>query len=236
MGAWAPFRLAFRLATPLALNHPWLHLDGLLAHCIYQRVLGRDYYNLPTKQVQHLARERMGPYWRTLARSGPLVHASVSFYTPEAPWQSLRYFKRFEAQGYPRRHKVPLGRGHYRVWMLRTTYLPVEWVTFYGCGDLALVEDLVQDLTHLGNDHRVGWGEVAAIELEPLATDRSLVWEGRAQRPLPVALLAAYDDVVPLAWRPPYWAADSVAPCAPPGARVELRPDVVGRAHAAGAS
>ncbi len=225
MSAWEPFALTARLATPLSLNHPWLHLDGLLAHLIYQRALGREYYNLPTKQVQHLPREQMGPYWRTLARRGPVPLASVSWTAPEAPYQSLQYFKRLEADRFPRLRKVQAGHGHFRAWMLRTVYLPVETVTFYGCGDVALVRALVAALDALGNDTRVGWGRlVAPPTVTPLAADRSLVHEGRAQRPIPVALLRASSDAVPLAWRPPYWAADAVALCAPPGAEVELGP------------
>lgn len=27
-----PFRVEVRLAAPVSLNHPWLHLDGILAH------------------------------------------------------------------------------------------------------------------------------------------------------------------------------------------------------------
>lgn len=227
-GRWQPFRVVATLATPLCLNHPWLHFDGLIAHLIYLRVRGRDYYTLPTKRVVHLAADEMGPYCRTLRVTNDgmdgLTHASVSWFDPPDPaYRSLQYFKRFEERGWPRRNKVPLGSGHYRTWLLRWVYLPVHTVTFYGCGDIALVRDLLADLTHLGNDHRVGWGRIAALTVEPLAEDRSVVWQGRAMRPIPVRLLRSWSDAVPLAWRPPYWAVENVALCAPPGAEVELR-------------
>ena len=38
---WEPFVVTCRLAAPVALSHPWLHLDGILAHLIRRRVLGR---------------------------------------------------------------------------------------------------------------------------------------------------------------------------------------------------
>jgi hypothetical protein len=42
-------------------------------------------------------------------------------------------------------------------------------------------------------------------------------------RPIPVRLLESYNDAVELAWKPPYWAADSIELCAPPGAEVKLK-------------
>jgi hypothetical protein len=224
MGA-VPFQLTVYLTTPVALNHPWLHLDGIVQHLVHQRVLGRAYYDLPTKAPRPLYGRALGPWNVVLTRTGPLAHASVSHWHPaETPYASLQYFKRFEAQGFPGRGKVRQGFGHYRAWLLRWVYLPVEQATFYGHGRLDHLADLLQDLTHLGNDPRVGWGRVARWELTPTPSDWSLVRDGRAQRPIPTRLLAAWSDCVPLAWRPPYWAAEHVEPCAPPGAEVQLGP------------
>lgn len=223
-GVWRPFAVIARLATPVSLNHPWLHLDGLIAHLIYLRAAGRDYYALPTKTVRHLAQERMGPFVHTLARRGPLNSASISFFGPDARLGSLQYFKRFEERGAPNRGQVLLAGGHYRSWMLRTVYVSAETVTFYGCGDLALVRNLLGDLTHLGNDGRIGWGRVRDLAVNQTPEDWSLVKEGRAQRPIPVRLLADWEDAVRLAWRPPYWAPEHVELCAPPGVGVTLGP------------
>lgn len=213
-----PFVLRCRLATPVALNHPWLHLDGLVAHLLLFRTLGREAYALPTKRVVH--HTPPPPYRHVLLKTGELVHASVSFFEPQPKRASLQYFKRFEAERFPKKGKIDRGRGHYRDWALRWVYVAAEWCVFYGVGDLAVLGDLLQDLTHLGNDTRVGWGRVQAWQLEPIPEDRSLVWQGRAMRPIPVRFLRTWSDAVPLAWRPPYWAAENVELCAPPGAEV----------------
>lgn len=217
---WQPFELRCRLATPVALNHPWLHLDGILAHLIQLRVRGRDYYNLPSKVPNPAPSGHR--YTELLARTGDLVHASVSFFEPEPQLFTLGYFKRFEAERFPGRRKLPRGTGYYRDWMLRWVLVSAEWCVFYGRGDLVLLTELLDGLTHLGNDTRVGWGRVERWELRPLPEDRSLVYQGRAMRPIPIRFLRSYADVVPLAWKPPYWAAEHVELCAPPGAEVEL--------------
>ncbi len=218
--AWEPFRITATLRTPVTLNHPWLHLDGILSHLVYQHVLGRDYYNLPTKQVVHLRDDR---YRNLLSRQHHIPHASISFFDPpDAAYRSLQYFKRFEAEGFPGRRKVQVGSGHYRNWMLRWVYLAAHTVTFYGCGNLPEIRELLGELTHLGNDNRVGWGKLAALTVERTDADYSLVKDGRAMRPIPTRLLRDWSDSVPLAWRPPYWAAENVEDCAPPGAEVTL--------------
>jgi len=96
-------------------------------------------------------------------------------------------------------------------------------VTFYGRGRIGLLRDLLGDLTHLGNDTRIGWGEIAEWRLERVEADWSLVRAGRAMRPIPVRMLSEWDDEAWLTWHAPYWDRSKVELCAPPGARVVLR-------------
>lgn len=218
--AHEPFRVVAHLATPIALNHPWMHLDGLLAHCAGLRRLARDYYLLPTKRLV----EMPDPWARgLLARAGGIPHASISWFDPpDVAYRSIQYYKRLETNGFPGRKQLRIGHGHFRAWMLRWVYLPVPRVVFYVCGDMERIRDLLSEVTHIGNDHRVGWGKIHRWEFERTPEDWSVVREGRAQRPIPVRLLRSWSDAVPLAWRPPYWARERVEPCAPPGAEVQL--------------
>lgn len=212
-----PLRIVFELATPVCINHPWLHLDGLLAHQALLQQLGRDYYLLETKQVVPLT------YETGLARFGDIYCASISIFEPDDMF-SLQYFKRFEARGFPAKSKISIARGHYRAWMLRSVYVPAQRITYYACGDPERIEELLSPLTHVGNDNRVGWGKLRRVWLERVDHDHSLVREGVAMRPIPTRLLWRWSDQVPLAVRPPYWAAENVELCAPPGAEVELEP------------
>jgi hypothetical protein len=216
-----PFRVEVRLAAPVSLNHPWLHLDGILAHLAVNRVAGRAQYSRPTKAVQSYSARDLGPYAHALTRT-PVAQGSISYFGPEEKLCSLQFFKRFEERGFPARRKIAMGFGHYRAWMLRVVYVPAEWAVFYGRGDVGLVRDLLDDLTHLGNKTRAGWGRVASVSVEEIEENRSLVWEGRAMRPLPVRILRRWSDALPMAAQAPYWDPSNVEMCAPPGAEVEL--------------
>lgn len=216
-----PFRVDLKLATPVCISHPWLHLDGIISHLVCKRILGRGYYSLETKRVQHLSQQDKGKYAHIFPMVDGLVHASASTFRPEK-YCTLQYFHRYEAQGDPRPRKVNLGSGHYRNWMMRWVYIPAETCTFYGYGRIAHIRDLLEDLTHLGNDTRVGWGQLTSIDVRETPEDWSVVCQGRAMRPIPTRSLKSWSDAALLACRPPYWASGSVELCAPPGAEVEL--------------
>jgi len=217
------FELVIQVATPVCLNHPWLHLDGIVGHLIDQRRLGRDYYLLPTKSPEGRGDARGSRYEHVLCWRQEIPFGSISFFEPDAV-HAIQYFKRFEPAGYEgHTAKVNLSSGYLRNWMLNAVYQATHTVRFYGRGHLDLLAELLEDLTALGNDTRIGWGEITSKELRPLPEDHSLVWQGRAQRPLPVRYLKRWSDSVPLAWRPPYWAARNVELCAPPGAEVEWK-------------
>ena len=218
-----PFRLYLPLLTPVCINAPWIMLDGVLTHLIQMKLHGRRYYYLPTKQVVKFN----GPhrYQRALffGHNG-IPHASASIFEGDVKLQSMQYYKRLEVEGFPGKRKISQGTGHFRAWALRAVYVPAQAVTFYGCGDLRLIRELLELLTHLGNDTRMGWGLIdkKRMVLEPIPEDRSVVWQGKAMRPIPIRFLNSCSDAVYLPWRSPYWAAENVEMCAPPGAEVEL--------------
>lgn len=241
-----PFRLTITLAVPVSLNHPWLHLDSLIRHLVDDRTYGADAdltWDDETRGDRRQAMRRAGTdkYMQVLDRqmiSGDWIGCgSISHFWPPAEgesfdgvehddaisYETLRYFKRFEAGHFPGRGKVTLSNGHYRTWMLQTVYLPAHTATFYGRGKIGQVRDLLGDLTHLGNDARIGWGEIHDWTLDPTPEDWSLVRDGVAQRPIPTRMLQRWDDEAWLTWHAPYWDRSKVEPCAPPGARVTLK-------------
>lgn len=225
-----PLQVTIWLQAPVSLNHPWLHFDGIVAHLIYRRVLGGEYYNLPTKRVQHLPPERMGPYRDLLLRTMELHHGSASLFGPEVTYSTLQYFKRFDHRFAPGTfRRVYLGHGQFRSWMMRAVLASCAWARFYCCAKRELLEDLLGGLWGLGNDTRIGWGRVWRIEVEPVPECRCFVYQGRAMRPIPIYYLEYASEVASIAWRPPYWAPESVAICAPPGAEVRLGPRLARR-------
>lgn len=215
-----PFRVTFWLASPVCVNHPWLHLDGLTAHLKYEERMGRAYRHLPSKAVM----SQEGRDRPLFQKTAGVRHASVSIFCPDVPFTTQAYFKRFEPAGFPEsgQRKVNIGSGHYRNYMLRSVLVPCERVEFHGCGDAGRVAELLSTVTHLGNDGRVGHGRILRLEVSEEDEDLSIITHGIAMRPIPVTALRRWSEAVPLAWHAPYWAPGSVGLCAPPGAEVEL--------------
>ncbi|MEN6546043.1 MAG: hypothetical protein ABFE07_08390 [Armatimonadia bacterium] len=216
-----PFRVVFWLGSPVCINHPWLHLDGLTAHAKHLEHLGREYRYLPSKAVHSGPRHAPPLFLKT----NGVRHAGVSIFGPEAETYTATMFKRFEPEGYPETgaQRVNLGSGHFRNYMLRSVLVSCERVEFHGNGDMERVGRLLRQLPHLGNDGRVGHGDIIGLDIEPEEEDRSLVVGGIAMRPIPVSALREWSEAVHLAWHAPYWTPGSVALCAPPGAEVVLK-------------
>jgi hypothetical protein len=129
-----PLQVTIWVQAPISLNHPWLHFDGIVSHLIHRRVLGRAYYDLPTKRVQHLSAHVMGPYRDLLLQTAGINHGSASVFGPDVRYATSSYFKRFEPRFAPRAfRRVELGRGRFRVWMLRAVLVSCAWVRFYCC-------------------------------------------------------------------------------------------------------
>jgi len=216
-----PFRVTFWLGAPICIAHPWLHLDGLVAHLQYEEALGRQYRCLPSKHVVALPDDTQQLFERT----NGVCHASVSCFMPDVPMRIETYFKRFEPENFPKSAaaRINTARGHFRNYMMRAVLVPCERVVFHANGDMERVAELLGRLTHLGNDGRIGHGKILRMDVQQEEEDCSLLAQGIAMRPIPVRALRRWSDAVPLAWRSPYWASTSVALCAPPGAEVELK-------------
>jgi len=214
-----PYRVLIRLGAPVV-AYPWIAGDALLEHLAFARQLGRRQYDLPT--FTPFDRRALGPdpYEDVVYSRAGLRFASVVEFGPEPKFGSLDYYSRVD-EGLPKR-RVRLGFGPYRNWQMRWVYRAAEWARIWAWGRPDLAADLLGDLVGLGNDTRVGWGHVLDVRVEETDEDRSVVWEGRATRPIPVRFLRAWSDEALLAWKPPYWHRDSVELCAPPDAEVDF--------------
>jgi len=236
MSRIVPYELVMRLRTPVALEHPWIHGDSLLAYLAFQRIMSRRMYYQPMFEKATVSRQLHAQFAENgldpktaIAYVAGVPCCSIGLFEPEdAPWGTVNYYKRTELDAFPRRGKISLGSGRFRNWMLRTVYVPAEVCRFYLLGDPEVARDLVAELVSIGSDTRMGWGWVAGVEINELGIeeDASLVHEGRAMRPIPVSRLVRWSDEVAVTWHAPYWDRSQVEVCAPPGAEVELRHEV----------
>ena len=207
--------VVFHLSSPVSLGFPWVFFDSLLAHVMLREELGEKYYSLPTKiPIKDIPRPPLKYY-----HDVPV--ASVSIFEPQGPLQVFAYFKRGDFP-FPR-GRISRGSGFFKDFYLKAVYIPAQRVRFYCTGELSEVKRLVSKIPALGKDRNIGFGFVKLVEVKETPFEYGLVRDGLAMRPIPVKYLKHYEDSAYLAYKPPYWARESVDLCAVPFTRVELR-------------
>jgi len=222
-GIFKPFRLTFRLASPICLTNPWMYFDGLMSHLLLFYGLGEEYFLLPKKQIL-----KFPPKWMKLPfkKTGSIYHASVSQLIPDVPVKTTNIYKRFETGGSDNLNmkKVYRGSGYFRDYILRQPIFAVRYVNFFGNGDIVFIGKLLDELiVGLGNDFRIGFGLIRDWEIEETEEDMSLIWQERAMRPIPIQMCARYEEVVSMSFCSPYWDPRNVTECVPPGGMCVLK-------------
>lgn len=219
-----PFKVVFKLGSPVCVTTPWIHFDGFLSHLLLMDSLGEDFFITPKKK-------NLSPYLPKNKRPLPLkktqdiFHASASIFEPESI-KATRIYKRFEEQWTERldRKNIRIGSGYFRSYIMTQPYIPAHSVTFYAFGDMELIERLIrQYIIGVGNDFRIGFGAVRSIIIEETDRDYSIVKDRKAMRAIPIDMCVEYEDAVPLAYTAPYWEPRNVKLCVPPGTRCRLK-------------
>lgn len=217
-----PLKITFEMSSPISLTHPWMHFDGLVGHLLIVDALGEDYFILPRKfPLSRLFREVELPH-PPIKHTKGMYHASVSIFDTDRKALEILY-KKFEDRWAGGKKKIYKGMGYFRDYMIQHIYIPSKTITFYVNGDYEMLNRLCSIVTGLGDNTRVGWGAVRSYSIERIPENWSIVKDGIAMRPIPEHLLEHTSEKVALAWKPPYWAPETVAICAPPGAKVRLK-------------
>ena len=220
-----PFKVVFKLGSPVALSHPWIHFDSLISHLLLLEAFGQDYFITPKKFdiSPYLPKNnRLLP----IKRTGEIYHASVSQFIPKYSVKITRIYKRFEDKwaGDLDKKKIRVGSGHFRSYAMAEPYIACKEVVFYVNGDLEIIKGLIlRNVIGLGNDLRIGFGTVRDIIFEEIEEDWSLVAGDIAMRPIPVEMCKEYEEAAYIAYKGPYWNPKNVALCVPPGARCKLK-------------
>ena len=209
------------------LGHPWIALDGILAHLINREIRGQNFWTLPSKEPipNVLGRQQnLMPLKKTVCYPhGDVYHGSVAWLDC-ADASATTIYKRFDESRchmiQTQKQKIDVGRGLFRAYMMRLPYIPAKTACFYACGDLMEVLRLLSYLPGLGKKVAYGYGMIKGVSVEETDEDYSLMKDGVAMRPLP-DFLADSDEKMMLAYRPPYWDKRNVVPCVPPGAHVK---------------
>ncbi len=222
-GDFVPLKVTFEMTTPIVLSHPWIHFDGLIAHFLLKEILGNEYYLLPGR----------GPIDFTSVMKLPLLkneygffHTSVSIFEPKRVF-ATRIYKRFDDKNIERtkskKKRIYLGSGYFKSFMISLPYIPARKVIFYCNGIETEIERLLKEVPGLGKKVDIGFGEIKSFKIKKIERDHSLVKNGKAMRPIPAEFVESFDEIVNMAYKPPYWAKENVTLCVPPLGKVKIK-------------
>lgn len=219
---YEPLKIVARLRTPVLLSHPWLHLDGLIAHLVLRKLLGAQYMFLPTNLPLDIFSRIHLPLKLTTYKDKSIYHASISFFDINIKFTTTIY-KRFEQANLhrlnSRKKKIHKGSGKLREYRMKVAYVPAREISFFANGDLIEIEDLLKCLPGFGKKTSIGFGFFKSISVTSIRQDRSIIHAREAMRPIPLEWVKSnkIKEKALLGYKFPYWAKQNVCLCIPPG-------------------
>ncbi len=231
-------RIRYTLHTPVLLNHPWIHFDGLVAHLLLREHLGDKIYTLDTRRPSMELLESIDiPIARVCTGNTCFYDASISMFDGRLPpWEAVypahvrkRFTERYAHTVATARAKLDVSRGPFKLFDIEYTYVPARTVEFIVRGDEQELTRIAARATVLGAKRGEGWGHVKGFTYEKLEQPRAYQMpDGTVTRPIPVqpfvdlaGTLEAYGHatVIVSTYAPPYWDRSRAAPCTVPGMR-----------------
>lgn len=228
----APLRLRVWLKSEIAWDdYDGVTIEGALQYVVVVRESGM----MPDDAFEGAPREFFADIPAPIAdeeRAGRRI-ACASWGIPAAHIETVRYKRsRARAELFPipgGRGLLPTSGGKYGSTQVPTAALATPYVDFYVRGDRDKLIDLVRDVGSIGKSRGGGLGAIHGVEIDDDPEDRSLVYQGRPQRSIPVTdehdaaihfEVGSY-DLRETNTRAPYWHRATRALCAVPVWRTE---------------
>jgi len=216
-------KVIFTMRSHIYLTHPWINFDSLIAYSCLKDILKTDFYKLPSKLPLDIYQNLQLP----IKQSKGVYHTSISFFSNDNVNLDTIY-KRFETNNLhhltenKRKGKIRKGSGPFRDYMIKLPYIPTKSVTFYVNADIEELRHLLKNITNLGKKKSIGGGLIRDITINENEEDRSLIYENKAMRPLPVKEFGPGMKMVMLAYKFPYWDKQNVGMCIFPESELGL--------------
>jgi len=225
-----PLKITFEMQSPIAVTD-YIHFDSLIWHSALQDQLGEAFWNQTGREHYNIKiplEERVQTL--TLSKPGKLHGFTLrkKYYAASVGLYEDGYIE--DVQSWRKRSDFPDGvgkidirRGQFKAYNTPLTVIYTPTVAFYAVGNAAeILRLLTTHITHIGKKRAQGYGKIKQITVEPIKEDRSLIWQGKLQRPIPVmGCPLKFEDPIIMyyAWRPPYWRLSSLTECYMPGSR-----------------
>jgi len=228
-----PLKITFEMQSPIAITD-YIHFDSLLWHAALQDQLGESFWNQTGREHYNIKiplKEKTQTL--TLSKPGKLQGFTLrkKYYSSSTGIYEDGYVE--DVQSWRKRcdfpdgiGKVDIRRGQFKAYDAPLTVIFAPTVTFYAVGNAAeILRLLTTHITHIGKKRVQGYGKIKKVTVEPIGEDRSVIWQGRLQRPIPVmGCPFKFEDPIIMyyAWRPPYWRLSALTECYMTGSRLTL--------------
>lgn len=227
-----PFELEFKMMTPVCITHPWIHLDGIIAHILLRKLLDESFYYLPSSMPINFFEILNLPLKKAKKSNLFIYHSSVSIFEHNKIYVD-KIYKRFEDSKLRhmdpgRSRSINITSGRFKNYMITLPYLPTPSVKFYGNGDINEIKSLIKYLPGIGKKIAEGFGFFHSFSIKEIDGDNSIINENNeAMRPIPCEFLDNFIDYekILLAYKFPYWAKSNVALCCNVGEIIKLKND-----------
>lgn len=233
--AWLPEQ-AEPLRVRLFLRSPIAHdsyrglsaLEGALQTVVVERESGLTSSEAMNVLQAQRAESGLDPYDIPIPIVDAIVHGkriaqcSHGQYADGVLDDKRKRRRRSDVEGIAK-DKITIAGGNFKALDIPVPTRIAAWIDFFVVGDRKKLEALLPDVMGLARDCRRGLGSIHAFAIDA-AEDRSLVWERRPQRAIPVQ--SAHEAALlfdPTSYevrmentRAPYWVRASRALCAVP--------------------
>jgi len=235
-------KITFRMKTPVLLGHPWIFSDALIVHTLMRRVLGDEYYNLPSNYPLHELVDKLDvPIRRIVYDDNKFIYdASVSIIDGKFyPYRNVavthvrkRFCEKYVHEVKTRRDKVDIARGAFRLYNIKFIYVPCREVTFYVNAVESEVVELLRYIRAIGKKRAEGFGFIKDFSYEKVELKTAIqLNDYTVTRPVPAQLIDINETVrrfgtcelVPQSTRPPYWSPKTIEPATIPGKKYILK-------------
>lgn len=195
-----PFSVTMTLKTPIILTAgSWLTLDALLGAQIYARTQSAEqaHSEIPLARTACQDDGQLSQIWHGSAVFLSQINAPGTASFKRSVDMRELYSAPFVVMGGGRNAHKPAKnqqidqvRDKHAAMVSHYQTLTTDDVRWFGCGDLAAVRDLLEDVNFVGKKHRQGYGEVASCVVDEIEEDWSIArtYRGklRVMRPISV--------------------------------------------------
>lgn len=211
-----PFTVRTWLSSPIAWSADGVKLDGLLQRLVVERETGMLADDVFAECPKDVTVDIPIPVADVTMAGLPIACASWGVPPPIA-CESLRWRRKRARPEAMSGDRLLIAGGPFKSHNIPVQTLVTPWLDFHLEGDLDRVRDLLADATAIGRGYASGLGTILGIEYLPDPARRSLAWNGRPMRALPLQGLPLDAPIVDeRATRAPYWKGRGTVLCAVP--------------------